>query len=44
MDIVWDLLKSALTLGFLFFILLAIAVLFIVVFKVATDIDDRMQI
>ena len=42
MDIVFDLLKAALTLAFVGFVLLAVATLFIVVFRFATEIDNRL--
>lgn len=42
MDIVLDLLKAGLTVAFIGFVLMAIAVLFIVVFKFAAEWDDRI--
>jgi uncharacterized membrane protein YqjE len=42
MDIVLDLLKAGLTLAFVAFVLLAIATLFIVIFRFATEIDNRL--
>lgn len=43
MDIVLELLKAVLTVGFAVFVLLAIATLFIVVFRFAADIDNRLD-
>ena len=42
MDVIVELIKAALSVGFIFFVLIAIATLFIVVFKFATDLDDRL--
>ena len=42
MDIVIDLLKAGLTVAFAGFVLLAIATLFIVVFRFAAEWDDRI--
>jgi uncharacterized membrane protein len=42
MDIVIDLLKAGLTLAFVGFVLLAIATLFIVVFRFAAELDNRV--
>lgn len=38
-----DLLKAGLSLGFIVFVLLAIATLFIVVFQFAAGLDDRLS-
>jgi uncharacterized membrane protein YqjE len=42
MDIVIDLLKAGLTVAFALFVLLAIPTLFIVVFRFASEWDDRV--
>lgn len=42
MDVVFDLLKAGLSLVFIMFVLLAIATLFIVVFRFAAELDDRI--
>lgn len=42
MDIVLELLKAGLTLAFSGFVLLAIATLFIVVFRFAAELDNRL--
>lgn len=42
MDVIVELVKAALSIGFFVFVLLAIATLFIVVFKFATDMDNRL--
>ena len=42
MDVIVELFKAALSVGFFVFVLLAIATLFIVVFKFATDMDNRL--
>jgi hypothetical protein len=41
-DIIVEILKAGLTLAFVGFVLLAIATLFIVVFRFAADIDNRL--
>lgn len=43
MDIIIELLKVVLSIGLIVFVLLAIAALFIVIFKVATSMDDRLS-
>jgi len=43
MDIVLDLLRAGLTVAFVGFVLLAIPTLFIIVFRFAADLDDRVH-
>ncbi len=42
MDIIFDLARAGLSLVFIVFVLLAIATLFIVVFRFAAELDDRI--
>jgi hypothetical protein len=43
MDVIMELIKAALSVGFIIFVLFAIATLFIVVFEFATDMDNRLN-
>jgi hypothetical protein len=43
MDFVMELVKAAIALGALFVILIAIPILFIFIFEIATGLDDRMS-
>lgn len=43
MDAVIELLKTGATLALLFFVLIAIATLFMFIFEIATGIDDRLS-
>ncbi|MFW6074806.1 MAG: hypothetical protein ACOC9Y_04375 [Chloroflexota bacterium] len=43
MDIILDLGRAGLSLAFIVFVLLAIATLFIVVFRFAAELDDRIR-
>jgi hypothetical protein len=43
MDFVMELVKAAIALGALFAILIAIPILFIFIFEIATGLDDRLS-
>lgn len=43
MDFVMELVKAAIALGALFVILIAIPILFIFIFEIATGLDDRLS-
>lgn len=43
MDVLIELVKAGLTFGLFFLILIAIPILFIFIFEIATGIDDRLS-